>query len=212
MRHKLRYDRFRAEMISPNTIGEYSIERFDVTPEQAENARLVGLVQSFASGIHRYSDFESGTYTRLVKGSALLMTDTPDEIRDHEWPLTHAYGHVLITGLGLGIVAMGCARDKDVTSVTVVEKSGEVIELVCPHIYHDKLTVVHADAFEWEPPPDTHFNIAWHDIWPTMCSDNLIEMEALRQHYSPYIAPSVQRCWNEAQCMQMERNEQQGGW
>jgi spermidine synthase len=80
-------------------------------------------------------------------------------------------GDVLITGLGLGMVAETILRSQpdSTTSVTVVEAASEVIDLVGPHLeatHPSRLTIVHADAFAWTPPEDVRFSVVWHDIWP----------------------------------------------
>jgi hypothetical protein len=40
-----------------------------------------------------------------------------------------------------------------------------------------------ADALTMKWPPHTRWNIAWHDIWPSISRDNLPEMKYLHRSY-----------------------------
>ena len=51
------------------------------------------------------------------------------------------------------------------------------------HIKDDRLTVVCADAFAWNPPKGKYWNYIWHDIWNNLCIDNLKEMAKLHRKY-----------------------------
>lgn len=99
-------------------------------------------------------------------------------------------GRVLVTGLGLGLVvdAMLSAPDSRVTRVKVVELSADVIRLVGRHLenrWGEKVEIVHADAFEWAPPPEEHFSVGWHDVWPdphgSAVSESVGRLEAHHQ-------------------------------
>lgn len=102
-----------------------------------------------------------GTYTGLWIGKKaagnLWMSDTPDEMRDHMDFIRRAEGHVLITGLGLGMVVQACLRKPEVQQVTVVENHPDVVVLVGDH-YHrmarengKHLHIVVSDAYTWKP-------------------------------------------------------------
>lgn len=93
--------------------GDYTIARFTVSKEEEEYGKLRAVI-SFRG---RY--VSAGTYTKLVRGDTILMSDTRDEIRDAYSIILHARGNVLINGLGLGMVARGCLINPDVHSVKV---------------------------------------------------------------------------------------------
>lgn len=126
------------------------------------------------------------TYTKLTDNGNIIMSDTPAELKDL-WPLkTHLEGHVLINGLGLGVALQGALDEPNVKHVTVIELSRDVISLVAQHYitrYGDKLTIVHADAFDWTPPKNTRYNAVWHDIWSDICGDNYESMKKLHRKY-----------------------------
>ena len=159
--------------------GLWKVEQFTVSKEDASFERMRSL---FRGG--RY--VPEGTYTRLTRGGRVIMSDTPDEIRDHSYIIRNAKGHVLINGLGIGMVLQACLEKPRVTKVTVIEKSPDVIDLVAPHYrerYGDKVEIIQADAFEWKPPKDVRYGAVWHDIWDNICGDNLPEMHKLHRKY-----------------------------
>lgn len=144
-----------------------------------------------------------GTFTRLMTFSSsyqstVIMSDTDAEIRDHLEVIRQAHGDVLVNGLGLALVTMACARKSDVKSVTVIEKSKDVIDLVWPTVekrFPQKVSVVHDDAFDFKPPRRKVWDVVWHDIWPDISLDNLEEMRRLRRKYQNKCY--WQGCWCE---------------
>jgi hypothetical protein len=191
--------------------GDWSIEHFEVGKQDAAWENLRSMVTGSGRGV------PEGTYTMLKCGGATIMSDTPDEIRDHMGAIAEAErrgGHVLINGLGLGMVAAtilnaelhcpecngyphrgGCtcapvAGERviryAVDKVTVIENSPDVIALVGPTLkerYGDRLEIIEADAFTYQPPKGIKYSAVWHDIWPTLCEDNLKEMGTLHRRY-----------------------------
>lgn len=176
--------------------GGWRIAKFTVEPSVASfRLALAGR------------DCPPGEYTRLSgPGEGCFMSDTPAEWRDVSWLIAGAVGDVLISGLGLGMVVKGLlARDR-VTSVTVIEKEADVIKLVAPSYADPRVRIIEADAFTWKP--DRKFDLAWHDIWPNICADNLPEMTRLRRHYQRAMtAPRRQFCWAEGQARRQAQND-----
>lgn len=138
-----------------------------------------------------------GSYIKMVRGDwanrsgEILMSDTPAEILDHVDAVRHAHGDVLITGLGLGIIARACSMVPSVTSVTVIEMDADVIKLTGPHVNdlrHDgcaPVQIIEADALAYRPPKGVRYGMVWHDIWPTICSDNLDDFKHLDRVWRP---------------------------
>ena len=118
--------------------------------------------------------FRPGIYTCLRRDGVQYMTDLYDEWWTQREAVTEALargGEVLVTGLGLGLVVDAMLREpgSTVSRVTVVEQSPDVVALVGPHLkqrHPGKVEIVHADAFEWQPPVGNRFSVGWHDIWP----------------------------------------------
>lgn len=148
-----------------------------------------------------------GDYTKLMRGSSIIMSDTPAEIRDL-YPLKwSARGNVLIHGLGLGCAVELALRTPVVNSVTVVEQSADVIELVAPTLqrkYGERLTIVQADAYEWKPQ-GLKFDAIWSDIWDDICSDNLVGMKRLRGMWMR--RTQWHGFWCKPECMRAKRRD-----
>lgn len=114
-----------------------------------------------------------GTYTYLFtltdstiqNMGELVMEDTPFELRTHLGFVMHAYGNVLVTGLGLGCVVRGLLTNPRVEHVTCIENSPDVINLVAPYMPIEGLTIVEADALKWTAKNKQKFDCAWHDLW-----------------------------------------------
>lgn len=156
--------------------GNWKVEKFTVSKDDAKWSAL-------RDG---YRSVSAGDYTRLMHGSEVIMSDTPAEESDHYQPVLCAKSHILINGLGLGMVLLNCLLQDSVTKATVIEKSEDVINLVSPtyhRMFGDKVEIVHADAFEYSPPKEVRYGMVWHDIWTYICADNLEEMKRLHRKY-----------------------------
>jgi len=158
--------------------GEWRIERKAVKPSGISN-----LQEMFHGG--RY--VPDGTYTFLYRGDTLVMSDTPDEKRDHYSAVMNAQGRCLIVGLGIGMVLNAIASHPEVTHIDVVEISQDVIDLVAGHynkLYPDKITFYCSSIWDWKPEKDVHYGMAWFDIWDNLCTDNLEEMSKLHRKFA----------------------------
>lgn len=177
------YDKYKvASWLPTGAAGDWTISRFTVTPKDEELGRLHAAVSRSSFG--RFTP--AGDYTWLKHRGHTIMSDTPDEISDHLGAIHRARGRVLIHGLGLGMVAAAVLRKPEVAHVTVVEIDADVIQLVSPHLttaFGARLDVVHADALTWKPPRGAAWDVAWHDIWPNICEDNLDEMKKLHRRF-----------------------------
>jgi spermidine synthase len=93
---------------------------------------------------------------------------------------------VLIGGLGIGMVLNAVLLKDEVEHVTVIELEPDVIKLVGPHYeakFGDRLTIIQADVMQWLPPKGTVFDLAYFDIWPDICTDNLKDITALKRRW-----------------------------
>jgi hypothetical protein len=162
----------------PSTCGLWTIQRLVISPEDSAATRLRAVLKGRGF-------VPPGTYTQLSHDGVLIMSDTPDEIHDLTPFIANARGRVLINGLGLGL-AIALTASK-VEHFTVIESDPDLLELVGHHwraLLGPRLELVHADAFEYTPPRGARYNAVWHDIWPTICADNLPDMKKLRKKYS----------------------------
>ncbi len=187
--------------------GDWKIIKFSVSKEDARIFNLGRLMSHQGSRI-----IQPGNYTKLIRHNTLVMSDTPAEMNDHYEIIQRAMGHVLINGLGLGMIAQACLRKPEVGHVTVVEISEDLIELVGSHykkMYNGQLTIVHADAFEYSPPKGTRYNAVWHDIWDDINSDNWEQYKRLHRKYGR--KTDWQGSWGRRDIQRMLREEREYG-
>lgn len=111
--------------------------------------------------------FENDTY-RLCKGENQLMVlhkSTYRELKEQYAMYDLAYGDVILTGFGLGILPLWVASKPEVTSVTVLELSKEVVDLFLLHnIMPEKITIIYADATSYTT--DKKYDCLFMDHFP----------------------------------------------
>jgi hypothetical protein len=190
--------------------GDWAVVRMVVTPEHEAFEKL-----RCALNPQRPARFvPAGTYTALTRNGEVIMSDTPDEIRDHMDVIRAAKGHCLVNGLGLGVVAAAMLEKPEVERVTVVELSPDVVALVGGPLkekYGDRLEVVLADAFAYAPPKGVQYGAVWNDIWDNISKGNLPGMRRLKAKYAGKC--EWQGCWQEDGCRgQVKRMKSGQGW
>lgn len=163
--------------------GDWTLETFEVEGE------------SHSEHAPHFARLRPGTYSRLKHRNTVFMTDLYDEWFTQKIAIDEGLargGHVLITGLGLGMIVDSLLQpaDSPVERITLIELSEDVIRLVGPHLearYGDRLTVHRADAYTWQPPDDARYSVVWHDIWPNP-QDPAVEAEMglLEARYGPF--------------------------
>ena len=143
------------EVDVPNGIsGNYRIETFEV--KEKELSQMISLMK-YGRRV------PAGTYKRLMRNGTVIMSNTPDEIRDFREFVYKAEGSILINGLGLGVMLKALLNKSKITDITVIEKSQDVINLVAPTFLNDKrVTIINEDAFEYKPPKDKKYDYIWH--------------------------------------------------
>ena len=120
-------------------------------------------------------------YTVLTKEgcSMPIMQDSFAEYREHQWLWDNATGDVLIGGLGIGLVHQTLMDNPNVTSVTIVENSQDVIDLVWDDCAKDDtFTLIKEDIETWIPPADSSWDVGWFDTW---VHDNPLTMKAYKE-------------------------------
>jgi hypothetical protein len=192
-------------------VGEWSIKHVTVDEEDEKRGRMFACNPSSMGRCVR-----AGVYTMLYHNGELWMSDTSDEIRDHLAPIhetKRAGGNVLINGLGIGVVTDAIASLENVTKVTVIENSPEVIELVGPTMlkkHGDKLEIIEADSYDFKPPKGERYTVVWHDIWLHLCTDNLDEMAKLHRKYGR--RTDWQGSWGKELLRYRRQQDRSQGW
>ncbi len=125
-----------------------------------------------------YKGLTGGPYTVLCQkfnGSPWLniMQDSEAEYTEHDWLVSRMSGDILLGGLGIGMIHIPLLASSAVTSVTIVEKYQDVIDLVWDDCAKDeRFTLVHDDINTWDPDstdglPTTNWDVGWFDSWLT---------------------------------------------
>lgn len=179
--------------------GIWSVESFTVSEDAAKFERMRSI---FSGG----RGVPAGNYKRLSRSGSCIMSNTPDEIIDLCPFYRTAKGNILINALGLGVALKMILQKPEVISVTVIEKSQDVINLCAPTYLEDKrVTIIYDDAFTYKPPKNVFYDCVWHDIWDDICSDNLKEMEKLHRRYAR--RSDWQGSWCKEQRQRLKRRE-----
>jgi hypothetical protein len=186
--------------VKPGQSGEWQIKEFEITEEKAKHINLRALISGTGRG-----QIEPGEYLKLINSKQIIMSNSPDEIRDFEQYVWKFYGDVLVSGLGMGLVVQYLLGLKKVNHITVIEQSADVIGLTVPyfedHIKNNRMKVIHGDVFMCKFPKNKKFDWAWHDIWPIIEYENVKEMGILRRRFMHHMkAPKRQLCWAEDYC------------
>ena len=187
------------------TSGAVEVRQFTVGEEDALGQMLAAMKGG--------RSVPAGTYTGLYRSGSLWMSDTPDEQRD-AWDFQRAVrargGRVLINGLGLGMT-VGMALDAGAEHVDVVEVDPDVVALVGPTWEATgKVTVHLGDAYDQQWPKGARWTCAWHDIWETLCTDDLALHSRLLRKYGRRV--DWQEAWGHDLLVARRRQEQHNPW
>jgi spermidine synthase len=174
------------ELIPARKLSTAEVVHFTVSQRDSNFTKL----RDAAHPGRRVSEYvPPGRYARLNVLGELMMTDTLMEWETSYPFIEAARGNVLVAGLGLGMALVPVLQKQEVTSVTVVEKNQDVIDLVEKHLPNqDKLQALRADIFEWTPPAKVKFDTIYFDIWPFINQDNQNEIKKLKKRFKSRLA------------------------
>lgn len=112
------------------------------------------------------------SFPAIREDGRVWMTVTPNEINTIQPAVRESHGKVLTYGLGLGYYAFHALLKPDVTSVTVVERNPQVIEvfrrLLLPFFpRQEALRIIQADAFDYAEHivPAEGYDVVFTDLW-----------------------------------------------
>lgn len=99
-----------------------------------------------------YDFYEDNILLIDLKRSRIIYADST-HIQELYAPVVEAArGDVLLFGFGLGFMLLPIMNKPEVTSVTVVEREQEVLDLCASQLkLNDKVRIILADAITWEP-------------------------------------------------------------
>jgi hypothetical protein len=164
---------------APQEAGDWRLRRFEIDDEGV----LVDYLRMHGDGHGRWSA-SKGTLLKLERfrgegRGETWMTNTAQEVLDHQHAFENAHGRVLVHGLGLSCVVSGLLALEAVEHIDVVEMDPNVIALVGPAYADEERVTIHQGnclTFPW--PDSVRWNYVWHDIWATISDANLDEPEA----------------------------------
>ena len=171
----LRYESdpyYRAVRIADAKRGRWELRNESYAPYRAVVGAEVTVMED-GREIVPIGYFPDGfTFLAVLEDGNEWMTLTPIDMDTSREAIDAAEGDVITFGLGLGYYAFSVAEKESVRSVTVVERSEDVIALFCEHIlplcpHKEKIRIVCADAFRYaeEEMPKGHYDVAFVDTW-----------------------------------------------
>ena len=167
-------------------IGNWELKRESYKPYRgfiADDMKLYGDHKEFATlGFFEEEFF----FPAVLEDKNEWMTLTPVDLDTCEEAIKKAKGKVITFGLGLGYYAYMCSEKEEVESITVIEKSPDVIKLfsseILPQFSHkEKVRIINSDAFEYAENlmPSENFDLAFVDTWRD-ASDGLPMYEKMK--------------------------------
>lgn len=187
------------EVIPEGERGNVKVQHFTVSEEASRFSNVRASISSF-----RGEYVEPGRYARLIVDGKVMMSDTLMEKSTNSLAVHQANGDVLIAGMGLGVMLIPVCQKPEVRSVTVVEKSADVIALVEPHVRAylgedaKKLTVIEADIFQFPLKKGQKWDTLWFDVWADICESNLDEVTTLKRKFARRLNRENPKCWVQA--------------
>jgi hypothetical protein len=162
-------------------------------------------------GIFRMYD---GGYVRLHVGRELMMSDTMMERWSNKDFVRNAKGDVLIGGFGIGMLPHNILGKPEVTSVTILELSEDLIKVASrlDMFSHHKMKVIHANVFDWQS--DQKFDTIYMDIWATITTGNIEQINKLNRKYRKFrkSKESYIGCWMHDYLLKLRRQENRNPW
>lgn len=180
-----------AEILEPIEKGNFKLSKFEITKENRPWRTFI----------------PDGEYMRLTSSWDCIMSDTPMEQRTNIEFVEKAHGNVLIAGLGIGMIVLPVMEKESVTSITIIEKEQDIIDMILPQLpVNSKVKVIHQDVFENKFPKGTKFDVIYFDIWSGINSEIYNnEMKYLKKIYKRCLVDKKInpnrwiKCWAEYQ-------------
>ncbi|PLS18831.1 hypothetical protein CVD28_00065 [Bacillus sp. M6-12] len=195
-RIKKKYEMFTdmATVLEEREGERFKLEHFTVTEQEVKFAQV-------RDRYGEYSEFLPGTYVKLVDKTksfdGVVMSDTQMERETNMDLYENANGHVLIGGLGLGMILLAIQDKPEVTKITVVEKYQEVMDLVASQLpLNDKVEIIQCDVFDFKPEKGAKYDTVYMDIWNTVCGDFWGEHKTLTKKFCRRVNKENENSWS----------------
>ena len=134
-----------------------------------------------------YFDGEKSDIRMLIhEDRGIIMSDSEFELDDQEEFLSsNPHGHIVIGGLGLGVIVDRLLKRKEVLSIEVIEIDTDVIDLMEEKFSPNKrVSIIHGDALSYdfsnlEKNPD----YIYLDIWDGDAGESYEERVSTKQYW-----------------------------
>jgi len=181
-----------AAIIKPSEGERFSLKVFSISEDEVKVAAL----RDMANRRRENMGLRAGSYVKLVdkKYHEIVMSDTAMERQTNSEFLRKANGHVLIGGLGIGMILLAAQEKPEVQTITVIEKYQEVIDLLMPTLpINNKVKIINDDIFTWKPTQK--YDTIYMDIWNNITSDCWPEHTKLARKYGHYLNRDNPKYW-----------------
>ena len=176
---------FKLNYLNDEKIGDWEISSFKIDEFYAK-ARNLFIKNPLMK-------LKAGEYKKLTNKNCIVMSNTPMEQITHIKAINNAHGNVLIAGLGLGMFLHNIKNKKNIESITVIEYSNEVIQMVGKYFKeYDKIKIINENIFDYIP--NIKFDFAFFDIWSDISEENRKDFQILKEKFSE-INEII--CWSE---------------
>ena len=159
-----------------------------VHPEGASKDNGYAIFHAQASEADSWNPEYAGQKNQLVcvlkdkNEQEIVMSDSWMEQETNIELIREAHGHVLIGGLGIGMILLAMQDRPEILSITVVEISQELHDFIVPNLeLNDKVKIVISDIHDFEPK--RFYDFVYCDIWNDTSGDNLEEMQELTDKF-----------------------------
>ena len=155
--------------------------------EKMEDNRLIPQIGFFDTEF---------TFPVVLENNREWMLITPNEIETMEEAVNEAKGRVLTYSLGLGYYAYMASQKQEVSSLTIVERDENVINLFEKYILpqfenKDKISIINEDAFKYAKNQmnKDNYDFVFVDIWhdPSDGVDMYLKMKKLESENIKYM-------------------------
>ena len=179
-----------ADIIPIGKSGDWEIRHKIVTEQEAAMERIRWALAGKGQYTHSPGRIAM-LYNQTLEGNKVMMSDTPMERETNERFLRFARGDILIAGLGLGTIILPLFPQDSVKTITVIEQSQDVFNLVYPHIKkfdtENKLSVEIDNIFNCKTTKK--FDTIYFDIWKDWSKELHEEAKTLRHKFLPNLNP-----------------------
>jgi hypothetical protein len=133
-------------------------------------------------------------------GKATWASDHPQEIESQRQCIKDFHGDVLVGGLGVGLIIAMLKKMPEVESITVIEKSPDVITLTWDRVKDERCVVLRDDLFSFLrccQIDGRQFDCAFYDIWVPNGEDVLFSHVRPLRELSKGVVTGKVTCWQE---------------